>query len=214
MSQKLVCVLLLNAQAISIVSAMCETFSVNAIKNIKNDCLYPACSSDIDQWRCVHDSSFCTTNETFVSASDVLAAGQTCSCQDILDYPSLIGTCVTNGLYSPMLTDDDCTSGNPVCERSESNKFIVGDTEHPFTACDLKCASPDDEIIVSPSSEDEITESRVDDNSEGAPGGIVPGVVFGAILGFIVILVGGRSYLENKPNYRKPKFFPVEGDII
>lgn len=62
-----------------------------------------------------------------------------CTCQDILNYPKMIGTCDTNGEHSPMLTSSDCMGGEPLCPKDSSDKFLIGHDEYPFTACDLKC---------------------------------------------------------------------------
>lgn len=88
----------------------------------------------------MHGSSFCTSNQRFVHGLEVIATGRVCSCTDILNYPSPIGTCVTNGVYSPMLTEDDCVGGGLICRKDElTDKSLIGDTDHPYTACDLKC---------------------------------------------------------------------------
>jgi len=138
-------IILITSQNISIASAECQTSAVHNNPSNSNGCSYPACSPDAtrltnpNQWTCVYDKSFCRSNELFVPASEVLAAGKVCSCKDILNYPELIGTCITDNLYSPMLTVDDCVGGTAVCSPNESNMFLTGDTHHPFTACDLKC---------------------------------------------------------------------------
>ena len=120
-----------------------------------NGCLYGACSEAgtdpamAASWRCVHDASFCRINgETFIAAEDVLAAGRKCTCKDILDFPQLIGACLhhgsAEGVVSPMLSPNDCPEGGTaVCGSSENlggaEIFDVGDTDHPYTACDLTC---------------------------------------------------------------------------
>jgi len=120
------------------------TAIVDATCSENNGCSYPACSSvdpninanDTDNWKCVHDVSFCMSNEYFIPASNVLTAGKVCSCKNILDYPSLIGTCIINGVYSPMLREDDCVDGTWFLEEGQSDGEC---TENSFTACDLKC---------------------------------------------------------------------------
>jgi len=143
LSCKFLSVLLVTFRSISITSALCDSSAVGPIQSNTNRCSYPACSDNDENaatWNCVHDSSFCTSNQRFVPGLEVLAAGKVCSCTDILNFPSLIGTCVTNGVYSPMLTEDDCVGGGSVCGKDElTDKFLVGDTDHPYTACDLKC---------------------------------------------------------------------------
>ena len=142
-SQKFLAVLLVTSRSISITSALCGGSAVDLKDFETNRCSYPACADDgdkVEDWNCVHDISFCTSDQRFVSADEVLARGKVCSCTDILDWPSLIGTCVTNGVYSPMLTEDYCVGGGSMCGKDESSdKFLTGDTDHPFTACDLKC---------------------------------------------------------------------------
>jgi len=143
----LVLLVAFTTQTICIVNAECLTSVTQSNPSNSNGCSYPACSAlnlsaedtGVVTWTCVYDSSFCGSAEYFISASEVLAAGKICSCTDILNYPALIGTCVTDNLYSPMLTADDCEGGVPVCEDNGSNDFLTGDTDHPFTACDLKC---------------------------------------------------------------------------
>mmetsp|Transcript_23658 Transcript_23658/g.56025 ORF Transcript_23658/g.56025 Transcript_23658/m.56025 type:complete len:1013 (+) Transcript_23658:135-3173(+) len=120
-----------------------------------NGCLYGACSETgtdpamAASWRCVHDASFCRVNgETFVAAEEVLAAGRKCTCKDILHFPQLIGACLhhdsAEGVVSPMLFQDDCPAGGTAaCGVSEhlngAEVFDIGDTDHPYTACDLTC---------------------------------------------------------------------------
>jgi len=136
----------------SSIHAACSPGKEDLYPSTDGGCLYPACSiSDPDlpstnpaTWRCVHDSSFCTVTENyFVSASNVVQAGRECTCEDILDYPSLIGICDNNGFSSPMVTERDCAYGNPVCDPTDSNSkgnvYLAGKRNNPFTSCDLKC---------------------------------------------------------------------------
>jgi len=100
----------------------------------------------------VHDRGFCATYEFYVPASQVMSSGRVCSCQDILDYPSLIGVCDSGGkLYTPMVVEGDCVGGNAVCPsesaNTRENTFLVGDTNTPFTACDLACDFTDGHVI-------------------------------------------------------------------
>lgn len=123
-----------------------------------NGCLYGACSeagsdpSTASQWRCVHDSSFCRINgETFIPADEVVSAGLKCTCKDILDFPKLIGSCMHHGseegIVSPMIFFEDCPDrGTAVCKPNDNKinfggrqLFDVGDTDYPYTACDLSC---------------------------------------------------------------------------
>lgn len=103
---------------------------------VSNDCSYPACApantdNQINNWRCVHDETFCNEDETFFPAAQVLANGG-CSCQEILDYPKPVSMCNTNGVYSPMASGADCVDGTKVCPTEiDFNKQV--------TSCDLKC---------------------------------------------------------------------------
>lgn len=85
----------------------------------------------------MHDESFCVgRNQHFVPASEVIEAGNICSCKDILDYLTNIGTCLTNGVYSPIIRDNDCADGTLVYPTDEA---LILSKSHQFTACDLKC---------------------------------------------------------------------------
>jgi len=129
--------LIIAGETISFARAVCGKHgSPESRQNSNNGCSYPACGME---FRCVHDKSFCEQSETFFTASQMQYLGRLCTCEDILNYPKLIGTCYTNGVYSPMLTEDDCVNGTSVCSKDASNNFLEGDEAHPFTACNLKC---------------------------------------------------------------------------
>jgi len=248
LTSKSLSVLLVIARAITIGSAICANNSTVVTNDkITNTCSYPACSSISDEalfytgdWNCVRDKSFCMPNQNFIPASIVVNSGQVCTCKDILDYPSLVGTCVTNGVYSAMSTADDCMNGTAVCEKDASDKFL-GDTDHPFTACDLECTNDSDDMNYaddkkndkedmsdSLDTNDDKKNDKEDMNDsldanetsnevkeiEGLSGGIVAGIVIGSAIGFVVLIAQGKKLYESRPRYNKPEFFPVEGDFI
>ena len=136
--------IIVTGETISVARAFCSKYVSH--QDSTNGCSYPACIIGYDDdaaFKCVHDESFCPPNQIFLNASEVLEVGKSCTCKDILNYPQLIGTCFTNGMYSPMLIEDDCVNGTSVCSKDASNNFLEGDeahcTAHPFTACDLQC---------------------------------------------------------------------------
>jgi len=108
-----------------------------------NGCNFGACRSMITaETTCVYDSSFCSITDTWLTAADVITEGIECTCEDILDYPSNIGTCSSSGVYSPMVLASDCSGGTAVCGADANGHYLRGDTAPgaaQFTACDLKC---------------------------------------------------------------------------
>jgi len=127
--------------------AACSKGTRAANPTKSNGCAYPACRSDDGSYRCVHSKNFCTLQEVFVTAPQLeVSSGKSCSCQDILDYPNLVGTCTNSGVNTPMVLETDCTGGGePLCTNSGFNTyldkiFLTGDDNNPFTACDIKCA--------------------------------------------------------------------------
>ena len=96
---------------------------------------------------CVYDESFCVEgSQEFIPADKVVDEGRDdpCTCVDILDYPSNIGVCMTNGVASPMVSADQCAQGGPVCPAGSDGHFTVGDTSSKtqFTACAHRVATP------------------------------------------------------------------------
>lgn len=109
-----------------------------------NGCSYPACAAgtSVNDWICVYDVSFCADAATFRTAEQVQAAGRVCRCTELLNFPSLIGACQhggPGGVRSPMVLSSDCAGGSPVCTANADGFYDTGDTESPFTACDLRC---------------------------------------------------------------------------
>jgi len=129
----------------------CDANAIARYRTTSNGCSYPACAptpplpgGNTTAWRCVHDSRFCNGDEFFVPASEVARSNRECTCRDILGYPSLIGVCNVSGYFLPMLTEEDCEGGTPVCESESTDMngdstFLVGWKWYPKTACDLKC---------------------------------------------------------------------------
>jgi len=151
-------------QPLTLIHAICDPNATSSsTTSSTNGCSYPACAptdpllgGTAEKWRCVHDHGFCSAFEFPVSASEVLSAGRVCGCQDILDYPSLIGVCdygVTQG-FTPMLVDGDCEGGTAVCESTTQNAkgstYLVGDTDQEFTACDLQCDFNYGHVMLTP----------------------------------------------------------------
>jgi len=152
-SSQLILLAFASSHLIFSVNAVCETDATSGVvvnPSTSNGCSYPACSltpledgGNSNGWRCVHDQGFCSINEYFVSAAEVLASNRVCTCQDILDYPQTVGVCNAAGVMLPMVTESDCVGGTPLCPATTANRdgntFLVGDDFHQFTACDLQC---------------------------------------------------------------------------
>ena len=87
----------------STATPVCATAAVSSPAG-DNGCNYGACKSlTSGTLTCVYDESFCdAATEDYLTAKDVIDAGEVCMCMDILDYPSNIGTCSSSGVYSPM----------------------------------------------------------------------------------------------------------------
>jgi len=123
-----------------------QTISIAHANNpiVSNGCLYPACINPIlaNEFTCVHDSSFCKTDEVFISAKELQDGNQKCTCRDILSFPNSIGACLTTaGHLTPMLVDGDCVGGTPQCSANSDGKYLGGeDSNSTFTACDLACS--------------------------------------------------------------------------
>ena len=113
-----------------------------------NGCNYGACKSLTGgTLTCAYDSSFCGSTEDWLTAQDVIDAGEECTCEHILNYPNNIGTCSSSGVYSPMALASDCSGGTAVCDPDSDGHYMMGDTqngEKQFTACDLKCDATKD----------------------------------------------------------------------
>jgi len=129
----------------------CDADAIISTDAIYNGCSYPACASPSGtEYRCVHDERFCTDDESFVPASQV-----SCSCTDILGYPSTIGVCNASGYFLPMVREEDCVGGTPICESESMDgggvpTFLVGYKSSPFSACDLQCGFEFDHEAVVP----------------------------------------------------------------
>jgi len=126
------------------VHGLCDGSAVSSIPAVEadNGCSYGACGGEseaVSDWTCAYDESFCAESRPFRSAADVEAAGGTCRCTDLLNFPQLIGVCNSMGVMSPMAVADDCKGGSAICPANSDGVFSTGDTDHPFTACDLPC---------------------------------------------------------------------------
>ena len=118
--------------------------SVPLLEEALNGCLYGTCQSsgDMTSWPCVYSSAECAVDTVFLDANTAATMGKLCTCTDILNFPSLIGSCRhPGGIDSPMATADDCANGSPVCPADDSGMYTIGDTDGlmEFTACDLAC---------------------------------------------------------------------------
>ena len=128
----------------STATPVCTTATVTSPK-ADSGCNFGACKSlTSNTITCAYDESFCkAATEDYLTAKDVIDAGEICTCEDILDYPSNIGTCSSSGVYSPMAVASDCNGGaTAVCTANTDGHFLMGDTASgaaQFTACDLKC---------------------------------------------------------------------------
>lgn len=115
-----------------------------------NGCYYGGCmkSDGTTTRRCVHDSTFCTVGETFVTAEDLIVQGKQCTCEDILNYPQTIGICQhADGVYTPMVNLTPEEGSAPLCAPDAGGLYTVGDpVVSPFTACDLPCNKIHDHI--------------------------------------------------------------------
>ena len=113
-----------------------------------NGCNYGACKSLTGgTLTCAYDSSFCGSTEDWLTAQDVIDAGEECTCEHILNYPNNIGTCSSSGVYSPMALASDCSGGTAVCEAEPGGHYMMGDIQSgvkQFTSCDLKCDATKD----------------------------------------------------------------------
>ena len=113
-----------------------------------NGCNYGACKSLTGgTLTCAYDSSFCGSTEDWLTAQDVIDAGEECTCEHILNYPNNIGTCSSSGVYSPMALASDCSGGTAVCEAEPGGHYMMGDIQSgvkQFTSCDLKCDASKD----------------------------------------------------------------------
>ena len=122
--------------------------SVPSVEIASNGCLYGTCQSsdDMASWPCVYSSAECPSDTEFLGANAASAMGKICTCRDILNFPSLIGSCRHSGsIDSPMATADDCSDGSPVCPADDSGMYTIGDSDSPmqFTACALACDHAD-----------------------------------------------------------------------
>ena len=111
-----------------------------------NGCNYGACKSlTSGTLTCVYDESFCdAATEDYLTAKDVIDAGEVCMCMDILDYPSNIGTCSSSGVYSPM-----AVAGETLCRNlnftAPSNHSVSANSPESlvdFTQATAAAASP------------------------------------------------------------------------
>ena len=126
----------------STATPVCATAAVSSPAG-DNGCNYGACKSlTSGTLNCAYDNSFCSSTEEWMTAQNVIDAGEECTCEDILDYPMNIGTCSSSGVYSPMALASDCSGGTAVCSADTDGHYFLGDTAAgatQFTACDLKC---------------------------------------------------------------------------
>lgn len=125
---------------------LCDASATQLYRTSFNGCSYPACTPSAlevrespTEYRCVHDSRFCNEDQIFIPASKVLRSDRTCSCKDILGYPSLIGVCNATSTFLPMVREEDCVGGTPVYESESTDKnwvsiFWVGYTNYQQTA--------------------------------------------------------------------------------
>ena len=111
-------------------------------------CNFGACKSITSgTLTCAYDSTFCGSTEDWLTAQDVIDAGEECTCEHILNYPNNIGTCSSSGVYSPMALASDCSGGTAVCEAEPGGHYMMGDIQSgvkQFTSCDLKCDASKD----------------------------------------------------------------------
>ena len=129
---------------------VCATFPVSSPSG-DNGCNYGACKSLASgTLNCAYDNSFCGSTEEWLTAAEVIDAGEECTCMNILNYPMNIGTCSSSGVYSPMAVASDCSGGTAVCEADTAGHFFSGDTQagaKQFTACDLPCSNSNDHTM-------------------------------------------------------------------
>ena len=121
---------------------VCTTATVSSPAG-DNGCNYGACKSlTSGTLNCAYDNSFCGSTEEWLTAAEVIDAGEECTCMNILNYPMNIGTCSSSGVYSPMAVAGHCSGGTAVCDADTDGHYFLGDTAAgatQFTACDLKC---------------------------------------------------------------------------
>ena len=126
---------------------VCATFPVSSPSG-DNGCNYGACKSlTSGSLTCAYDNSFCGSTDEWLTAQDVIDAGEECTCEHILNYPNNIGTCSSSGVYSPMALASDCSGGTAVCEADSGGHYMLGDIQsgvYKFTSCDLKCDASKD----------------------------------------------------------------------
>ena len=135
----------------STATAVCQSANRVTSPTPDNGCNFGACKSlTSDTLTCAYDSSFCdSSTEEWMTAAEVIDAGEECKCTDILNYPSNIGTCSSSGVYSPMAVASDCSGGTAVCE-ADTAGHATGDTQagvKQFTACDLPCSNSNDHTM-------------------------------------------------------------------
>ena len=126
----------------STATPVCATATVSSPAG-DNGCNYGACKSlTSGTLNCAYDNSFCGSTEEWLTAAEVIDAGEECTCMNILNYPMNIGTCSSSGVYSPMAVAGHCSGGTAVCDADTDGHYFLGDTATgatQFTACDLKC---------------------------------------------------------------------------
>ena len=130
---------------------VCATATVSSPAG-DNGCNYGACKSLASgTLNCAYDNSFCGSTEEWLTAAEVIDAGEECTCMNILNYPMNIGTCSSSGVYSPMAVAGHCSGGTAVCDADTDGHYFLGDTAAgatQFTACDLKCDGTGDATVV------------------------------------------------------------------
>ena len=129
---------------------VCATSTVSS-PSTDTGCNYGACKSlTSGNLMCAYDSSFCGSTEEWLTAAEVIDAGEECTCMNILNYPMNIGTCSSSGVYSPMALASDCSGGTAVCDPDSDGHYMMGDTQSgakQFTACDLPCSNSNDHTM-------------------------------------------------------------------
>ena len=124
---------------------LCATAPVSS-PAAENGCNYGACKSlTSGTLTCVYDESFCdAATEDYLTAKDVIDAGEVCMCMDILDYPSNIGTCSSSGVYSPMAVAGEtlCRNLNFTAPSNHSVSANSPESMVDFTQATAAAASP------------------------------------------------------------------------